>query len=322
MRYRPLGKTGLSVSEIGYGAWGIGGSMWIGAREDESLAALRRAIERGVNFIDTARGYGESERIVGKVMREHSGEPVYVATKVPPKNGIWPAPAGLDPAETFPGEHIRASLETSLRASGLEAFDLLQFHVWSDEWLGRGDWLETIEDLKKEGKIRFFGVSINDYQPGSVLKLVASGHLDTVQTIYNVFHQAPEEELLPACIQHGVGVIVRVPLDEGALTGRITPATKFPEGDFRNRYFAGDRKAEVERRINALTTELGITSGEVAEFALRYVLAEPAVSTVIAGMRTVHNVERNTALDAGPDLTAGQRDVLARYRWEKNFYPS
>jgi aryl-alcohol dehydrogenase-like predicted oxidoreductase len=322
MRYRPLGKTGLSVSEIGYGAWGIGGSMWIGAREDESLAALRRAIERGVNFIDTARGYGESERIVGKVMREHSGEPVYVATKVPPKNGIWPAPAGLDPAETFPGEHIRASLETSLRASGLEAFDLLQFHVWSDEWLGRGDWLETIEDLKKEGKIRFFGVSINDYQPGSVLKLVASGHLDTVQTIYNVFHQAPEEELLPACIQHGVGVIVRVPLDEGALTGRITPATKFPEGDFRNRYFAGDRKAEVERRINALTTELGITSGEVAEFALRYVLAEPAVSTVIAGMRTVHNVERNTALDAGPDLTAGQRAVLARYRWEKNFYPS
>ena len=322
MRYRPLGKTGLSVSEIGYGAWGIGGSMWIGAREDESVAALRLAIERGVNFIDTARGYGESERIVGKVVREHSGDRVYVATKVPPKNGVFPAPAGLDPAQTFPGEHIRASLETSLRASGLASFDLLQFHVWSDEWLGRGDWLETIEDLKQEGKIRFFGVSINDYQPGSALKLVASGHADTVQTIYNVFHQTPEEELLPACIEHGVGVIVRVPLDEGALTGRITPATTFPDGDFRNRYFGGDRKAQVEQHINAMTADLGITTDQVAEFALRYVLGEPAVSTVIAGMRTVRNVERNTALDAGADLTAEQRAVLARHRWEKNFYPA
>jgi len=322
MRYRPLGKTGLAVSEVGYGAWGIGGSMWIGANEDESVAALRRAIELGVNFIDTARGYGESERIVGKVVREHSGRPLYVATKVPPKNGIWPAPPGLDPAQTFPGDHIRASLETSLRASGLDSFDLLQFHVWSDEWLGRGDWLETIEDLKKEGKIRFFGVSINDYQPASVLELVASGHVDTVQSIYNVFHQAPEDELLPACTQHGVGVIVRVPLDEGALTGRITPATTFPDGDFRNRYFAGDRKAQVEQRINALAADLGIATGQVAEFALRYVLADPAVSTVIPGMRTVRNVERNTALDSGPDLTAVQRAALARHRWEKNFYPA
>ena len=322
MRYRPLGKTGLAVSEIGYGAWGIGGSMWIGAREDESVTALHRAIELGVNFIDTARGYGESERIVGKVVREHSGGPVYVATKVPPKNGVWPAPAGLDPAQTFPGDHIRASLETSLRASGLDSFDLLQFHVWSDEWLGRGDWLETIEDLKKEGKIRFFGVSINDYQPGSVLKLVASGHLDTVQTIYNVFHQAPEEELLPACIQNGVGVIVRVPLDEGALTGRITPATTFPDGDFRNRYFAGERKAEVQQHIDALTADLGITTEQVAGFALRYVLGDPAISTVAAGMRTVRNVERNAALDSGPGLTREQRAALARHRWEKNFYPA
>jgi aryl-alcohol dehydrogenase-like predicted oxidoreductase len=124
---RPLGKTGLPVSEIGFGAWGIGGSGWIGAQEDESVRALHRAIELGVNFIDTARGYGESERIVGKVVREHRGDPLYVATKVPPKNRIWPAPGGVDPAETFPGDHIRASLETSLRASGLEAFDVLQY---------------------------------------------------------------------------------------------------------------------------------------------------------------------------------------------------
>jgi aryl-alcohol dehydrogenase-like predicted oxidoreductase len=320
MRYRLLGKTGLSVSEIGYGSWGIGGSMWIGAQEDESITALNRAIELGVNFIDTARGYGESERIVGRVVREH-GDELYVATKVPPRNGIWPAPSGVDPAETFPGDHIRASLETSLRASGLEAFDVLQFHVWSDEWMGRGDWLETIEALKAEGKIRFFGVSINDYQPGSVLELVRSGHCDTVQAIYNVFHQEPEDQLLPTCAEHGVGVIVRVPLDEGALTGQINVDTTFPDGDFRNRYFGGDRKAQVEQHISALTADLGISRDEVAAYALRYVLSEQAVSTVIPGMRTVRNVERNTKVsDLGP-LTDQERQALARHRWEKNFYP-
>jgi aryl-alcohol dehydrogenase-like predicted oxidoreductase len=322
VHYRPLGKTALSVSEVGYGTWGIGGSMWIGAQEDESVRALHRAIELGVNFIDTARGYGESERIVGRVVREHAGDTVYVATKVPPKNGIWPAPKGVDPAETFPGDHIRASLETSLRASGLEAFDVLQFHVWSDEWMDRGDWLETIEDLKKEGKIRYFGVSINDYQPGSVLELVRSGHLDTVQCIYNVFHQAPEQHLLPACAQHGVGVIVRVPLDEGALTGRITPETTFPDGDFRNRYFAGDRKAQVKQRVDALAADLDIETDQVPEVALRYLLSQDAVSTVAVGMRTVRNVERNVAVGDGRGLTAGQQAIAARHRWEKNFYPS
>ena len=320
MHYRPLGKTGLSVSEIGFGAWGIGGSMWIGADEDESVRALHRAIELGVNFIDTARGYGESERIVGAVIREHPGDTLYVATKVPPKNGIWPAPAGLDPAGTYPGDHIRASLETSLRASGLDHFDVLQFHVWSDEWVSRGDWLETIDDLKKEGKIRFFGVSINDYQPGSVLRLVAGGHLDTVQAIYNVFHQAPEEQLFPACLEHGVGVIVRVPLDEGALTGRITAQTTFPDGDFRNRYFGGDRKEQVERHIDELIADVGIERDQVADVALRYVLSQEAVSTVIAGMRTVKNVERNAATGDGAGLSAERRALVARHRWEKNFY--
>ena len=322
MQYRPLGKTGLSVSEIGYGAWGIGGSGWIGAQEDESVRALHRAIELGVNFIDTARGYGESERIVGAVVREHRGDPLYVATKVPPKNRRWPAPDGVDPAETFPGDHIRASLEKSLRASGLEAFDLLQFHVWSDEWMGRGDWLETIEDLKREGKIRFFGVSINDYQPDNALDLVRSGHVDAVQVIYNAFHQAPEEHLLPACAEHGVGVIVRVALDEGGLTGRITPDTTFPDGDFRNSFFGGDRKAQVEQHVDALVADLGIEADQIAEVALRYVLSRDAVSTVIAGMRTVRNVERNVAVGDGRGLSAGQQAIVAKHRWERNFYAS
>ena len=318
MQYRALGTTGLSVSEIGYGAWGIGASAWIGAREDESVAALHRAIELGVNFVDTARGYGESERIVGGVLRDHPD--VLVATKVPPKNGIWPAPDGLHPDETFPGDHVRASLEESLAASGLEAFDVLQLHVWSDAWVGKGDWLETVADLKQEGKIRFFGVSINDYQPENALELVRSGAVDTVQVIYNAFHQQPEEQLLPACQEHGVGVIVRVALDEGGLTGRITPDATFPEGDFRNTYFGGDRPAQVARHVDALVAELGIGTDEVADVALRYVLDHPAVSTVIAGMRTVRNVERNAATSDGRRLTAEQRAVIARHRWERNFY--
>ncbi|KQY43101.1 aldo/keto reductase [Cellulomonas sp. Root137] len=318
MEYRQLGKTGLTVSEIGYGAWGIGASAWIGAQEDESVTALHRAIELGVSFIDTARGYGESERIVGRVLRDHPD--VLVATKVPPKNGIWPAPDGLHPDETFPGDHIRASLETSLAASGLEAFDVLQFHVWSDEWVGRGDWLETIADLRQEGKIRFFGVSINDYQPENALGLVRSGTVDTVQVIYNAWHQQPEEHLLPACAEHGVGVIVRVGLDEGGLTGRITADSTFPEGDFRNRYFGGDRPAQVEQRVRALVDDLGVSPDELPDLALRYVLDQPAVSTVIAGMRTVRNVERNATTSDGRRLTDSQRDVIRRHRWERNFY--
>jgi aryl-alcohol dehydrogenase-like predicted oxidoreductase len=322
MRYRPLGRTGISVSEIGYGAWGIGGFMWVGAEEDESVRALHRAIELGVTFIDTARGYGESERIVGRVVREHHGDEVYVATKVPPKNLIWPAPGGLDPAETFPGAHIRASLDTSLRVSGLDHFDILQFHVWSDEWVGRGDWLETIASLKQEGKIRLFGVSVNDHQPENAIQLVQSGQVDAVQVIYNVFHQAPEEKLLPACAEHGVGVIVRVALDEGGLTGQIRADSTFPDGDFRNWYFRGDRRAEVERRVDAIVADLGIEQDQVAETALRYVLSAPEVSTVIPGMRTVRNVERNAAVSDGRRLPEDQRAALAEHRWERNFYPS
>lgn len=318
MRYRTLGRTGLSVSEIGYGAWGIGGAGWVGATEDESVRALHRAIELGVNLIDTARGYQESERIVGKVLRSHPG--VYVATKVPPLNGRWPAPDGLDPAEVFPGVHIRQSVETSLRESGLESFDVLQFHVWSDDWVGRGDWLETVQALQDEGKFRFFGVSINDYQPDNVLSLIESGHVDTVQVIYNMFHQAPEERLLPTCAERDIGVIVRVALDEGGLTGTVKAGTTFPAGDFRGRYFRGDRPAEVERRVAALTGELGISPDQLAETALRFVLTHPAVSTVIPGMRTVRNVERNTPVSDGTLLTDDQLAVIAKHRWERNFY--
>ncbi|MFD5138455.1 aldo/keto reductase [Streptomyces sp. NPDC058378] len=320
MRYRELGRSGLRVSEIGYGAWGIGASSWVGATEDESVRALNRAVDLGVNFIDTARGYGESERIVGRVVRERAGDDILVATKVPPKNRTWPAPDGVDPDDAFPGDHIRTSLETSLGASGLDHVDVLQFHVWNDEWIGRGDWLETVAALKQEGKIRLFGVSVNDHQPETALALVRSGVVDSVQVIYNVFDQSPADALLPACEKHGVGVIVRVALDEGGLTGRITAGTTFPEGDWRNRYFRDDRPAQVEQRVAAIVADLGIAPDEIAENALRFVLSSPAVSTVIPGMRSVRNVERNTALSDGRTLNADQLAILAGHRWQRDFY--
>jgi aryl-alcohol dehydrogenase-like predicted oxidoreductase len=247
-------------------------------------------------------------------------ETVYVATKIPPKNRIWPAPSGLHPDEVFPEDYVKECTETSMRNFGFEAIDVQQFHVWSDEWVGRGDWLEAVEELKGEGKIRFFGVSINDHQPGNAVKLIETGVVDTVQVIYNVFDQSPEDELFPACQEHDVGVIVRVPFDEGALTGRIAPDTTFDEDDFRNDYFRGDRKEQVYERVQAIVSELGVTQDEVAEVALRYILSHPAVSTVIPGMRSVRNVERNMAVADGEGLPEDQAQALKSHRWDRNFY--
>jgi aryl-alcohol dehydrogenase-like predicted oxidoreductase len=321
MNYRTLGKTGLKVSEIGYGAWGIGKTSWIGANDDESIAALHKAIDLGLNFIDTALGYGEghSERLVGQVVRERS-ETIYVATKIPPKNRRWPAQSGVPVEETFPADHVIACTEQSLKNLGLETIDVQQFHVWSDEWVNRGDWLESVQKLKEQGKIRFFGVSINDHQPENAIKLIETGVVDTVQVIYNIFDQSPEDQLLPACEQHNVGVIVRVPLDEGGLTGRITPETRFDEGDFRNNYFRGERKKEVFERVQKIASDLHVSVDQMAEIALRYVLSYPAVSTVIPGMRSVRNVERNCQVGDGRGLPKEQVEKLKAHRWIRNFY--
>ena len=321
MRYRTLGKTGLEVSELGYGAWGIGKTMWIGADDEESLRALRRAIELGVNFIDTALGYGQghSERLVGQVVRD-SPETVYVATKAPPKNMRWPAPAGVRAEDAFPGDWIAGCVEQSLANLGLETIDLLQFHVWSDEWVEQGDWLEAIEQLKRDGKIRFFGVSINDHQPANAVRLVESGAVDTVQVIYNLFDQSPEDELFPAVEKANVGVIVRVPFDEGGLTGNVRPDTTFPDGDFRNSYFGGNRKQEVWERAQAIAADADVPVERLAETALRFCVSHPAVSTVIAGMRSLRNVEANAAaVEAGP-LDEATLERLRPHRWVRAFY--
>jgi aryl-alcohol dehydrogenase-like predicted oxidoreductase len=321
VKYRPLGSTGIEVSEIGYGAWGIGGAMWGGADDDESIQALQRAIDLGLNFIDTALAYGRgrSERLVGQVARERA-ETIYVATKVPPKNLIWPAPAGIPVEDAFPGDHIRACAERSLSNLGTERIDLLQLHVWSDDWVDQGDWRETVEALRAEGKIGFFGISVNDHEPHNALRIVESGAVDTVQVIYNVFDQSPEDELFPACREHGVGVIARVPLDEGGLTGRIGPDTEFADDDFRADYFGGERKRELAERVEGITADLGISDDELAEVALRFVLSEPTVSTVIPGMRSSRNVERNVAVSDGRGVPEGWREKLRAHRWVRNFY--
>jgi len=321
VKYRKLGNTGMEVSEIGYGAWGIGGTQWGGAADDESIKALHRAIDLGLDFIDTALAYGEgrSERLVGHVVRERP-ETIRVATKVPPKNLIWPAPDGVPVEDVFPADHVRACAERSLSNLGLERIDLLQLHVWSDEWADRGDWREAVDELRSEGKIGSFGVSINDHQPANALRVIESGAVDTVQVIYNVFDQSPEDQLFPACREHGIGVIARVPLDEGGLTGAIGPDTEFAEGDFRARYFRDDRPREVQERVRAIASDLGIAEDGLAEVALRFVLSEPAVSTVIPGMRSSRNVERNVAVSDGRGVPDAWREKLRAHRWVRNFY--
>ena len=321
MNYRQLGKTGFEVSEIGYGAWGIGGSQWLGAKDDESVEALGRAIDLGLTFIDTALAYGRghSEKLVGQVVRGRE-ETIRVASKVPPKNQEWPARSGVDVSETFPGEWVRRCTERSLSNSELEALDVQQFHVWQDSWVGSGDWVESVRALRDDGLIRSFGISINDHQPANAVEAVRAGVVDTVQVIYNVFDQTPEDELFPACLEHGVGVIVRVPFDEGALTGAIGPDTEFPDGDFRNDYFRGERKAQVAERVDAIVEDLGIAREELPEVALRFVLSHPAVSTVIPGMRSVRNAERNCAVGDGEGLSDSMVEKLRGHRWDRNFY--
>jgi aryl-alcohol dehydrogenase-like predicted oxidoreductase len=321
MKYRSLGKTGIEVSEIGYGAWGIGGRQWLGAQDEESLRALRRAIELGLNFIDTALAYGEghSEQLVGKVVRDAPGK-VWIATKVPPNNLLWPARPGVDIDQVFPYDYILRCTEKSLKNLNVETIDLQQLHVWNPDWIQRDDWRRAFEDLKKSGKVRAVGISINDHQPDSALEVVKTGLIDAVQVIYNIFDQSPERNLLPLVRQMNVGVLARVPLDEGGLTGTIDEHTKFPNGDFRESYFRGDRKKEVAAHVEAIKGDLNGVQGSLPEIALRFCISDPAVSTVIPGMRRMKTVESScSASDAGP-LPAGVLSKLKRHAWDRNFY--
>lgn len=317
MRTRTLGRTGLSISEVSFGAWAIGGGMWGARRDDDARRALRRAADHGVNFVDTALVYGNghSERLVGELVRERRPAPIHVATKVPPKDMQWPARADTPARDAFPAAWIVESCERSLRFLKLDAVDLLQLHVWSDAWLDDDGWPRAFEDLKRAGKIRFAGVSLNSHDPKSGLRLVRSGKIDVVQVLHNVFDQSPEDELYPACLEHRVGVLARVPFDEGALTGKLRHDTVFPEGDFRREYFAGDL---LGRTVDAVEKMRPIVEGAaktMARGALRYCLSSPAVSAVIPGMRSDAQVDENCAAsDEGP-LPPATVAALRPFRW-------
>ncbi|MEP6716293.1 MAG: aldo/keto reductase [Terriglobia bacterium] len=322
MKYRQLGRTGFHVSEVGYGAWGISGKQWIGASDDTSMAALRLAIEQGVNFIDTALAYGDgkSEQLVGRAVSD-AGVRIYIASKVPPKNRLWPARPGIGIEEVFPYQYIIQSTEESLRNLGVGTIDLQQLHVWNPAWLDRDDWRRAFEDLKSSGKVRAVGISINDHQPETAIGIIETGLIDTVQVIYNIFDQTPERELFPACLAHNIGVLARVPFDEGSLTGRIAEDTVFPEGDFRNHYFRDDRKAQVADRVARIAAELGLPDPtHVAQAAIRFCLSHPAVSTVIPGMRSISSVQANVIASGQGPLPDRTLEVLRRHAWDRNFY--
>jgi aryl-alcohol dehydrogenase-like predicted oxidoreductase len=273
MQYRKLGRTGLEISDVGYGAWGIGGRQWQGGTDDESIRALHRAFELGLNFIDTALAYGEghSERLVAQVLKT-APHRIFVATKIPPKNRLWPARPGTKIKDVFPRGYIVECTGESLRNLGVETIDLQQLHVWNPEWLEHDDWKRGLEDIKKSGKVRFVGISINDHQPDSAIEIIKTGLIDTVQVIYNIFDQTPEQNLFALTQESNIGVIARVPFDEGSLTGTITEETNFGNDEFRAHYFRGDHKKQVVGHINNLKKDLEGEEGTLPEIALRFCL--------------------------------------------------
>ncbi len=315
MKYRKFGRTGWRISEIGYGMWGMG--AWKGSEiDEEALRSLQRAVDLGCNFFDTAWDYGKgySEGLLGKTVRANPGKKLYTATKVPPKNFKWPARRHFTLDDCFPPDHIEEYTHKSLQAAGLESFDLMQLHTWEDAWLEDGRWYKKLDDLRRQGLIRAIGISINRWEPWNGVRAVRSGLVDSVQVIYNIFDQNPEDELFPACREMDVGVIARVPFDEGTLTGKLTLDSRWPETDWRHSYFVPENlKSSVEHAdaLKPLTPE-GMT---LPEMALRFILANHTVSTIIPGMRKLHNVEANMAASEAGPLPAELQSELRKHRW-------
>jgi aryl-alcohol dehydrogenase-like predicted oxidoreductase len=316
MKYRRFGRTGWTVSEIGYGMWGMGG--WTGSDDEESLRALQRSVDLGCNFFDTAWAYGDgrSEALLGKLLRGNPGMRLHTATKIPPKNLQWPSRREFKLDDCYPPEHIEKYVRSSLKNAGLKCFDLAQFHTWEDTWLEDDRWARKMEDLRRQGLVRAVGISINRWEPWNGVRTVRSGMIDAVQVIYNIFDQNPEDELFPACAAMDVGVIARVPFDEGTLTGTLTLNSRWAKGDWRNTYFVPENLRASVGRAEALRPLIP-TGMAMPEMALRFILNHPTVSTIIPGMRKVANVEANLAAsDAGP-LPAGLQVQLRRHRWDR-----
>jgi aryl-alcohol dehydrogenase-like predicted oxidoreductase len=329
MKQRRFGRTGWMVSEIGYGMWGMG--SWSNSDDAESLGSLQTAVNLGCNFFDTAYAYGDgkSEALLGQTVRASGDQRLYTATKIPPKNRQWPARAEFTLDDCYPPDHIEEYVHKSLKNSGLESFDLIQFHTWEDAWVDDDRWVQKLEELRRKDLIHAVGISINRWEPWNGVRAVRSGLVDSVQVIYNIFDQNPEDDLFPACREMNVAVIARVPFDEGTLTGTLTKESKWPEGDWRNTYFVPENLIPSVEHADALKASLKNWNEShrdkqpltMPELALRFILSNPDVSTVIPGMRKGTHVQSNIAAsDAGP-LPAELLDELRRHRWVRKPAP-
>lgn len=316
MNYRRFGRTNWQVSEIGYGMWGMGG--WSGSDDNQSLRSLQRAVELGCNFFDTAWGYGEghSEGLLGQLVRQNPKKKIYTATKLPPKNLVWPSQREFTLDDCFPPDHIEEYINRCLENLGLDSVDLIQFHTWEDSWADDDRWYKTIEKMRTAGLIHAVGISINRWEPWNGIKVVESGLIDAVQVIYNIFDQNPEDELFPACEKHDVAVIARVPFDEGTLTGTLTEDSTWPEGDWRNTYFVPENLESSVEHANYLKSIIP-PGMDMPEMALRFILNNPIVSTIIPGMRKIKHVDSNmSASERGP-LDEDLHRELCKHRWDR-----
>jgi aryl-alcohol dehydrogenase-like predicted oxidoreductase len=316
MNYRRFGKTEWQVSEIGYGMWGMGG--WKGSDDAESLESLQCAVDLGCNFFDTAWAYGNghSERLFRQLARMNPDRKLYVATKIPPKNFKWPSRREFTLDDCFPPEHIEKYVMKSMENLGVDMIDLIQFHTWEDSWVADNRWAKKMDELKNRGSIAAVGISINRWEPWNGVQAVRSGLIEAVQVIYNIFDQNPDDELLPACRQHDVAVISRVPFDEGTLTGNLTLESSWPEGDWRNSYFVPENLRSSVEHAEALRPLLP-PGMSMPEMALRFILNNPDISTIIPGMRKLKHVESNIACSNTGPLTEKLHEELKKHRWDR-----
>jgi len=320
MKYRKFGRSGIEVSDIAHGLWGMGG--WSGSNDTESMAALQLAVDLGCNFFDSAWAYGDgkSDSLLGQIIAKNSSKRLYSASKIPPKNLRWPASPKYKYHDVFPPDQVFKYADLIRKKIGTDSIDLLQFHVWDDTWTDEPDFRSTVEKLRRDGTIRFFGLSLNRWEPENGIKAVRTGLVDAVQVIYSIFDQSPEDELLPLCQELDIGVIVRVALDEGSLGGKMTRDTKFPASDWRSGYFNPQNLANTLDRVGRLKAILP-AGMSLPEMALRFVISHPAVSTTIIGMRKLDHVRENIAFsDKGP-LDPQLLQELKKHRWDRKPAP-
>lgn len=320
MNYRTFGRTGWKVSELGHGMWGMG--AWSGSNDNESLKALHKSVELGVNFFDTAwvYGNGRSEKLLGQLIKDYPDKKLYITTKIPPKNMVWPMEPTYTLDQTFPSDHMKEYVHKSLQNIGTEQLDLVLLHGWDDVWATDERWQKTVKELKQEGLIQAFGISIDRWEPENSIKAIETGLIDAVEVIYNIFDQAPEDRLFPICRENNVAIIARVPFDEGTLTGKLTLDSHWPEGDWRNSYFGPENLRPSMEKAGELKRILP-EEMTLPEMALRFILSNPDISTTIPGMRSIKNVEANlTAVEKGkldPELLS----KLRFHRWDRKPAP-